>query len=43
MEEMFQEIELVTTFSWCGRVTVKEALNYGFTGAMLRGSGLSWD
>jgi len=26
-----------------GRVTMGDALNYGFTGVMLRGSGLPWD
>ncbi len=43
IEEMFLVIVLVTTFSRGGIVTREEARNYGFTGVMLRGSGISWD
>ena len=40
---MLLEIELASTFSWSGIVTAAEAINSGFTGVMLRGSGISWD
>ena len=43
IEEMFQVIVLASTISWCGVVTAEQALSYGFTGVMLRGSGVSWD
>jgi NADH dehydrogenase (ubiquinone) Fe-S protein 2 len=43
IEEMFLVIVLVTTFGRCGVVTAEQALTYGFTGVMLRGSGISWD
>lgn len=43
IEEMFLVIVLASTISWCGVVTSEQALSYGFTGVMLRGSGISWD
>jgi NADH dehydrogenase (ubiquinone) Fe-S protein 2 len=43
IEEMFPVIVLASTISWCGVVTAEQALSYGFTGVMLRGSGISWD
>lgn len=43
IEEMFLVIVLASTISWCGVVTAEQALSYGFTGVMLRGSGISWD
>jgi NADH:ubiquinone oxidoreductase subunit D len=43
MEEMFLVTELASTSCWGGIVTAAEALNKGFTGVMLRGSGVCWD
>lgn len=43
IEEMFPVIVLVATFGGRGVVTAEQALNYGFSGVMLRGSGIFWD
>lgn len=43
IEEMLITIVLETTPGRYGIVTAKEAINYGFTGVMLRGSGIAWD
>lgn len=43
IEEMFLVIVLASTSCRCGVVTAEQALTYGFTGVMLRGSGISWD
>lgn len=43
IEEMFLVIVLASTLSGRGVVTAEQALSYGFTGVMLRGSGISWD
>lgn len=40
---MLTIIVLETASGRYGIVTAKEAINYGFTGVMLRGSGVAWD
>ena len=43
IEEMFPAIVLASKISWKGIVTKEQALNAGFSGVMLRGSGVTWD
>lgn len=43
IEDMFLLIVLASKISWKGIVTKEQAIDAGFSGVMLRGSGVTWD